>query len=133
MKERFEVEAVRAGERARVSLDAERLPDGNFEIVVSGALGEHHGGGPDLFEALREVRRSLEVDGWRLAVQGARRDTWPSGMLRDQLDGGAVYVLTEDVKAKPETVGTFDPAPAELVGTVAEQEDGWEAWRRLHR
>jgi hypothetical protein len=66
-------------------------------------------------------------------VQGARRDIWPSGMLRDQLDGGAVYVLPEDVTAKPETVGTFDPAPADLVVMVAEQEAAWERWRQLPR
>jgi hypothetical protein len=54
-------------------------------------------------------------------------------VLLDQLDGAAVYVLPEDMWAKPETVGTFDPAPPDLVVTVAEQEAAWNAWRRLPR
>jgi hypothetical protein len=130
LKRGFEVEAVRGDERVAVVLEAADLPDGRFELVLSGPLGTHRAEGPDLFEALLGVRRGVEPDGWRLAVQGARRDTWPSGMLRDQLDGGAVYVLAEDVKANPETVGTFDPAPAELVVTVAEQEAASERWRQ---
>src|SRR6266508_6527347 len=126
MKRQFEVEAVRADENVRLFVDAASV-DGGFELVTSGQLGSHRARGTDLFEALLALRRELEADGWRLAVQGARRDTWPSGMLRDQLDGSAVYVLPEDVKAKPETVGTFDPAPPDLVVTVAEQEAAWNA------
>ena len=38
--------------------------------------------GPDMFEALVGVRRQLEPDGLMIAVQGARRDTYPSGMAR---------------------------------------------------
>jgi hypothetical protein len=34
---------------------------------------------PDMFEALVRLRRQLEPDGVMVAVQGARRDTWPSG------------------------------------------------------
>jgi hypothetical protein len=133
MNRRFEVDAVRGDERTRLFLDATSVNEGFFELVISGPLGSHRGQGPDLFDALLDLRRALEADGWRLAVQGARRDTWPSGMLRDQLDGAAVYVLPEDVKAKPEAVGTFDPAPPDLVVTVAEQEAAWNAWRRLPR
>lgn len=132
MNRRFEVDAVRGDERIRLFLDAASVQDG-FELVISGPLGRHRGQGPDLFDALLDVRRALEEDGWRLAVQGARRDTWPSGMLRDQLDGATVYVLPDDVKAKPETVGTFDPASPDLVVTVAEQEAAWSAWRQLPR
>jgi hypothetical protein len=39
--------------------------------------------GPDMFEALVRLRRQLEPDGLMIAVQGARRDTYPSGMARD--------------------------------------------------
>lgn len=132
MNRRYEVDAVRGDERVGLVLDAATVEDG-FELVTSGPLGRHRGQGRDLFDALLDLRRALEADGWRLAVQGARRDTWPSGMLRDQLDGAAVYVLPEDVKEKPETVGTFDPAPPDLVVTVAEQEAAWDAWRQRPR
>jgi hypothetical protein len=36
-----------------------------------------------MFEALVRLRRQLEPDGLMIAVQGARRDTYPSGMARD--------------------------------------------------
>jgi hypothetical protein len=132
MNRRFEVDAVRGDERVRLSLDAASVQDG-FELVISGPLGRHRGQGRDLFDALINLRRSLEADGWRLAVQGARRDSWPSGMLRDQLDGAVVYVNPEDVKAKPEMVGIFDPASPDEVVTVAEQEAAFEAWCQLPR
>ncbi|HEX4287774.1 MAG TPA: hypothetical protein VH021_02595, partial [Trebonia sp.] len=48
--------------------------------------------GPDMFEALVRLRRQLEPDGLTVAVQGARRDTHPSGMLRDMGGGLQVYV-----------------------------------------
>ena len=35
---------------------------------------------PDVFEALVSLSRRLEPDGLMIAVQGARRDTYPSGM-----------------------------------------------------
>ena len=130
---RYEVDAVRGDERARYVLDVRHLGDHRFELVASGPTGRHAATADDLFDALRLVRLEIEPHGWRLVVNGARRDTWPSGMLRDQLDGGAVYVLPPDPKAVPQTVGTFDRAPEELLATVGEQEAGWEAWKRLPR
>ncbi len=127
------MDALRGSERRRLVLVARDLGDHRFELAVSGPIGDHAVIADDLFEALRLLRLEMERHGWRLAVQGARRDTWPSGMLRDQLDGGAVYVLPLDPKARPEAVATFDPAPQELLATVAEQEAAWEAWRHLPR
>ncbi len=128
-----EVEAVRRGERARYVLRERRLDHPRVELVGDGPTGTHVAVADDLFEALRLIRRDLEPLGWRLAVNGARRDTWPSGMLRDQLVGAAVYVLPPDPRQVPEVVATFGPAADELLATVAEQEDAWEAWRRLPR
>jgi hypothetical protein len=36
--------------------------------------------GPDLFKALRALRRILDPLGIRLGVNGARRDAWPGAM-----------------------------------------------------
>lgn len=130
---RYQVEAVRSGERTGYLLEVSELGDHRFQLEASGPTGKHVATATDLFEALRSMRREIEPHGWLLAVQGARRDTWPSGMLRDQLDGAAVYILPADPKAVPETVGTFDPAPWELLATVAEQEAAWESWKRLPR
>ena len=65
-----------------------------------------------------------EPHGWRLAVNGARRDTWPNGMLRDQLAGAAVHVLPPDPRQVPEAVDTFGPAADELLATVAARRTG---------
>ncbi|HEY3606445.1 MAG TPA: hypothetical protein VGL06_03045, partial [Pseudonocardiaceae bacterium] len=49
--------------------------------------------GPDMFETLVRLRRQPEPDGLMIAVQGSRRDTYPSGMARDMGGGRRVYVL----------------------------------------
>jgi hypothetical protein len=101
--------------------------DGSDDYVVAleRPAGEVVGRGPDLFEALVEVRRQLEADGCLLAVQGARRDTYPSGMARDMGGGAQVYVLRPGRPAR-ERVGTFDDAPVALLGTVEEQRRHFE-------
>jgi hypothetical protein len=77
---------------------------------------------PDMFEALVRLRRQLEPDGLRVAVQGARRDTWPSGMARDMGGGLKVYVLRSGQHDRPDLVGTLDDAPAGQIATVDEQQ-----------
>jgi hypothetical protein len=98
----------------------------DYAVALDRPAGELVGRGPDLFEALAEVRRRLEADGCLVAVQGARRDTFPSGMGRDMGGGAQVYVLRPGEPAG-ELVGTFDDAPAELLGTVDEQHRNFQA------
>jgi hypothetical protein len=84
---------------------------------------------PDLFEALVRVRRQLEPDGLMVAVQGSRRDTYPSGMARDMGGGREVYVMRLGLPARREDmVGTLDDAPPGQLATVDEQWAFWEAW-----
>ena len=128
-RRRYEADAFRGEERGRYELDLEDLGDHRFRIVASGPTGVHRACADDLFEALLMVRREIEPAGWRLALNGARRDTWPSGMQRDMFEGGAVYVFFPDTAKRLEPVGTFDPAPKELLATVEEQEAAWEAWK----
>ena len=133
MNGHYEVEGVRAGERARYELEARHIGDHRLELVAHGPTGTHVATAADLFEALQMVRREIEQQGWRLAVNGARRDTWPSGMLRDQLGGAVVYVLPPEPRQLPEKLHTFGPADDDTLATVDEQEEAWETWKRLPR
>jgi hypothetical protein len=86
--------------------------------------------GPDMFEALVRLRRQLEPDGLMVAVQGSRRDTYPSGMARDMGGGMRVYVMRPGLPARGEDlVETLDDAPPDQMATVDEQRASVEAWR----
>ena len=76
--------------------------------------------GRDLFDGLQQLRRHLGA-GWYPLCNGARIDCYPSGMARDMGGARAVYELTIGKAGRPPLVGLFEPAPAEKVGTVAEQ------------
>jgi hypothetical protein len=121
-----EVIAMFGRRRARCHL--QWWKDGQNHIVqASGPWGIIAAKAPDAFSALGDIRQRLEVEGWLLAVAGARRDTFPSGMARDQGGGLRVYVLKQGQPAV-ELVDTFADAPLELVATVAEQEVAYEDW-----
>jgi hypothetical protein len=83
----------------------------------------------DVFESLVRLRNQLEPHGWLIAVQGARRDTYPSGMLRDMGGGTEVHVLRPGQKtSEDDVVETLAEAEIEQLGTVAEQQAHWAAW-----
>jgi hypothetical protein len=85
---------------------------------------------PDMFEALIRLRRQLEPDGLMIAVQGARRDTWASGMARDMGGGMQVYVMRPGLPARREDlVKTLDDASHDQMATVDEQLAFFRAWR----
>jgi hypothetical protein len=101
----------------------------NWSISVASPDGNSWDAqGPDLFEALRMLRRVLDPLGIRLAVNGARRDAWSSGMQRDMGEGRSVYLLTEGTSGRPPHVSTLGPAPLPDVGTVAEQDEQYRRW-----
>jgi hypothetical protein len=65
-----------------------------------------------------------------IAVQGARRDTYPSGMARDMGGGMQVYVMRAGRRARREDlVGTLDSAPADHLASLDEQRAFAEVWR----
>jgi hypothetical protein len=100
-------------------------------IAIAGPDGNRwQAEGPDLFEALRALRRALDPRGIRLAVNGARRDAWSSGMQRDMGEGRVVYLLAEAGSGRPPQVKTLGPAPLTDVGTVAEQDEQHRRWLR---
>jgi hypothetical protein len=100
----------------------------HHRVVLDGPTGRIEADGRDFFDALAAVRRQLEPHGWYIAVQGARRDTFPSGMLRDT-GARRVYVLEPGRPWRREhMVRTFDDADPADLGTVAEQEEFYERW-----
>lgn len=85
--------------------------------------------GSDMFMALVRLRRQLEPDGLKVAVQGARRDTYPSGMARDMGGGMQVYVIRPGQGARLEDlVKILDDAPPDQTVTVEEQRAFFQAW-----
>ncbi len=76
-----------------------------------------------------QAPHQLEPDGLTVAVQGARRDAYPSGMTRDMGGGIMVYVLCPGQRTRPDLVETFDDAPSDQIATVEEQRAFADAWR----
>ncbi|MDQ2587962.1 hypothetical protein CKY47_29105 [Saccharothrix yanglingensis] len=102
-------------------------PRYRIELVLRGDL--FTATGPDMFEALLRLRRQLEPYGYAVAVQGARRDVWSSGMARDMGGGMKAYVMRPGKEATTsDLVQTLDDAPVELLDTIAEQEKRRDSW-----
>jgi hypothetical protein len=77
-------------------------------------------GGDNLFPCLLSVRERLEADGLLLCCQGARLDVTNTGLLKQMTDGKYVYTFDPDARTiNEETVYALDPAPFEIVGSVA--------------
>lgn len=89
--------------------------------------------GPDLFKALRALRRVLDPLGIRLAVNGARPDAWASGMQCDMGEGRVVYLLVKGKAGRPEQVSTLRSVPVSHVGTVDDQDRHHDQWLRSRR
>jgi hypothetical protein len=105
----------------------------SYRVALATRLGNYvpvYRHRPDMLEALVRLRRQLEPDRLMIAVQGARRDTCPSGMARDMGGGMQVYVMQAGRRARREDlVGTLDNASADRLATVDEQRAFAEAWR----
>jgi hypothetical protein len=88
----------------------------------------------DLFEALARTREQLEPQGWLIAVQGSRRDAFPSKMQRDMGGGLNVHLTRTGEPATLENVvATFAEADPSTLATVAEQRKHVEQWSRSLR
>jgi hypothetical protein len=119
--------------RLRAWLDGHDGPMPTYRIELTARAGNYTcpytATAPDVFEALVRLRRQLEPDGLMIAVQGARRDTYPSGMARDMGGGMKVYVLRPGLRGRREDlVGTLDDAPPDELGTVDEQRAFHDTW-----
>jgi hypothetical protein len=131
-----DVVVIRGGQpeqaRLRGWLDGHDGPVPTYRIELVTRLGSYTcpytATGPDMFEALVRLRRQLEPDGLIVAVQGSRRDTYPSGMARDMGGGMQVYVMRPGQPGRPDLVKTLDDAPPDQMATVDEQRAFSEAW-----
>ena len=87
------------------------------------------GRGRDFFEALLEVRRTLEPEATFLLVYGASRNVWPSGMARSMGAGLKAYRMTMGNQALlKDLVGIFESGPDVEPATIAEQERYRDEW-----
>lgn len=117
------VAAFRRAETATADVAWQRVAD-RFEVTATGPWGTVAAAGDDAFSALVDVRQQLEDKGWFLAINGARRDTYPSGMGR-AAGGLVVYELRFGERAGT-TVPTFADATPSSIGTVSEQKEKFE-------
>src|SRR5580700_9274424 len=120
--------------RLRGWLDGYDGPVPTYRIELVARVGSYTcpytATGPDMFEALVRLRRQLEPDGLMVAVQGSRRDAYPSGMARDMGGGMQVYIMRPGLHGRREDlVRTLDDAPPDQIATVDEQRAFAEAWR----
>jgi hypothetical protein len=120
--------------RLRGWLDDHDGPMSAYRIELVTRLGSYTcpytATGPDMFGTLVRLRRQLEPDGLMVAVQGSRRNTYPSGMARDMGGGMQVYIMRPGLRGRREDlVRTLDDAPPDQIATVDEQRAFAEAWR----
>jgi hypothetical protein len=105
--------------------------DGRIEVVKEGYLRSL--ADRDVVVVRDGQPEQARLRGWLqgdVAVQGARRDTYPSGMLRDMGGGRRVYVMWAGQLARQEDVArTLDDAPPDQIVTVDQQREYVEAWR----
>jgi hypothetical protein len=119
-------EAVRGQERAPVRLRV--TGEHPWRLEADGPTGHVEGEADDLFFATVAVREQLEREGWLLEVEGARGDTYPSGMALGA-GGREVYVLRPDSKATlDDLVETLAPMSGGQAATVAEQRANFQRW-----
>lgn len=129
--EERDVPAVHQAKLTRLRLRWGRADQERYWIAVDSPGGTIEETGRDLFDALTSVRRRLEADGWLLVVQGARRDSYPSGMLRDMVGARKVYLLQPgEPPSRMRLADIFADADPRDAATVDEQYEHYLAWTR---
>jgi hypothetical protein len=128
--QQLSVPMIRGSERVTSTLRWELRSDRTYTIDLDGPDGRVTGNGSDLFQALQEIRSELEPRGWLIAVQGARVDAYPTGMVRDMIGARRVYILRVSQQAQREhLVDIFAEAAADSLGTVEQQKNYYRDWR----
>ena len=127
-----EIEVFSGDERqpAMLRWSAEPRATRDYWVELSGPNGPIEVIERDLFGALIAIRNALALDGWRIAVQGSRRDSWASGMIRDTIGAERVYILEFGrPMRRQDLVPIFAPADPVDIGTPEEQRANYFAWR----
>lgn len=124
------LEARRQGKPRNATVRFSVPPRGKARIEAQLDDGfQAAGEGVDLFDALVALRRQLEEQGIDIATNGARRDVYPSAMLRQTSEGRWAYVLTQPPTGERQpTVDIFGPARWDQLATVDEQRRYFEEW-----
>jgi hypothetical protein len=91
--------------------------------------GEVIGSALDYFEAMCQIRNTLEADGWRPLCYGSSRNVYPSGMARD-MGRGLKASKMELGRQATDCVSIFDYGPDVQPSTVEEQKQFWQEWLR---
>lgn len=121
---------VRGDEQVTCRLRWDSLSDRSYRLIIEGPAGVVDEVGADLFDALRNLRRKLELDGWLIAVQGARVDAYASGMVRDMLGARHVYLIQIGRHvAREHLVDIFAEADKRYLSTLEEQAEFFERWK----
>lgn len=124
-----DVDLLRSSELVHGHLRALELADDRCRVEVSCVGGRAEGDGADYFEALVEVRRKLEADGFLLVIAGARADVWPSAMSRGMGCGQLAYRMTLGRQAlSTDLVDIFAPDESHSPATIEAQKAYREAW-----
>lgn len=82
----------------------------------------------DFFECLIDFRRVIEAEGGKILCAGARRDVFPSAMMRSSGCTTAYCLHLGRAASENDYVHIFDAIPANLVVTVDEQHAFYEQW-----
>jgi hypothetical protein len=124
------VSMFRGRERVVSTLRWQVSSDQVYSISLDTPDGLVAGGGSDLFQALKEIRLVVEPQGWLIAVQGARKDAYVSGMVGDMLGARRVYILQAGRQVgRAHLVDIFAEAAVESLGTVEQQKAFYREWR----
>ncbi len=93
--------------------------------------GEIIGKAPDYFEAMCQIRKKLEAEGWRPVCYGSSRQVYPSGMCRDMGLGLKAYRLQIGRHAGlADLISILDTGPDVEPSSVEEQEQFFQEWLR---
>jgi hypothetical protein len=109
------------------TLYSDRFRKGGYFISgIFPEIGTVSTSGPSLFEALFRLRESIESNGQKLAVWGAKRSVWPSGM---QADMGGGFMASDRESESHECKGVLDAIPISEAVTTKEQRNWNDKWK----
>lgn len=100
----------------------------NYIKLYSDDFGYYLWRGVDIADAFKKLRLFFEKKGFLIFVNGARKNVWASGMLRDMTNGLGVYVLKKNqLDTKKEGVNILEYFSENIV-TYQEQRAYYKEW-----
>lgn len=100
----------------------------NYIKLYSNDFGYYLWKGVDIADAFKKLRLFFEKKGFLVFVNGARRNVWASGMLRDMTNGLGVYILKKhQLDTKKEVVNILK-CYSENIVTYQEQRIYYKEW-----